>query len=117
MGKKKPIGHYCRSCGRHRANEKFSGRGYALHICKDCQRELKCEARLKGKTGETDASLLELREDLMDMDEDDLESMFGEPPPQHQQKVRAKKASLMMNWMPTSSGWCRRSIAIQGDDR
>ena len=31
------MGHYCRICGRMRANEKFSGRGHRAHICKDCQ--------------------------------------------------------------------------------
>jgi hypothetical protein len=31
-------GHYCWSCGRTRANEKFSGRGHAEHLCKDCAR-------------------------------------------------------------------------------
>ena len=43
--KKKPVkqkrsiqhkGHYCRICGEHKANEKFSGRGHAAHICKAC---------------------------------------------------------------------------------
>ena len=28
--------HYCRICGRYRANEKISGRGHTTHICKDC---------------------------------------------------------------------------------
>ncbi|MBM4764981.1 hypothetical protein [Bacillus sp. B15-48] len=37
MGKKK-RGHYCKACGRTRANEKFSGKGHRLHICKDCKR-------------------------------------------------------------------------------
>jgi hypothetical protein len=32
----KPHGHYCRICRQYRANEKFSGRGHAAHICKDC---------------------------------------------------------------------------------
>jgi hypothetical protein len=32
------MGHYCRICGRTRANEKFSGRGHRDHICKDCRR-------------------------------------------------------------------------------
>ena len=32
------MGHYCRICGRIRANEKFSGRGHRARICKDCQR-------------------------------------------------------------------------------
>ena len=32
-------GHYCRICGRIRPNERFSGRGHATHICKECQRK------------------------------------------------------------------------------
>lgn len=44
MGKRKPVGHYCRICGRSRANEKFGGRGHALHICKDCQLPARIEA-------------------------------------------------------------------------
>lgn len=30
------MGHYCRICGRTRANEKFSGKGHKNRICKDC---------------------------------------------------------------------------------
>ena len=30
------MGHYCRICGRERANEKFSGKGHRVHVCKDC---------------------------------------------------------------------------------
>lgn len=33
------MGHYCRICGRTRANEKFTGKGHKNHICKDCTRE------------------------------------------------------------------------------
>lgn len=39
MGQKKsscPHGHYCKICGEYKANEKFSGKGHAAHICKDC---------------------------------------------------------------------------------
>ena len=36
MAKKKRQGHYCRICGEYKANEKFSGRGHAQHICKAC---------------------------------------------------------------------------------
>jgi ribosome-binding protein aMBF1 (putative translation factor) len=32
------MGHYCRICGRERANEKFSGKGHQIHVCKDCMR-------------------------------------------------------------------------------
>lgn len=30
------MGHYCRSCGRTRANEKFTGKGHKKHICTEC---------------------------------------------------------------------------------
>ena len=36
---KKKRGHYCRICGRQRANEKFSGKGHSRHVCRDCERE------------------------------------------------------------------------------
>lgn len=32
----KPSGHFCRICGERKANEKFSGKGHAAHICKKC---------------------------------------------------------------------------------
>lgn len=34
--KKKHDGHYCKICGEYKANEKFSGKGHAKHICKEC---------------------------------------------------------------------------------
>ena len=36
--RKKRQGHYCRICGQYKANEKFSGRGHATHICKACSK-------------------------------------------------------------------------------
>lgn len=36
MSKKKLPGHYCKICGERKANEKFSGKGHAAHICKEC---------------------------------------------------------------------------------
>lgn len=33
----KHNGHYCKICGEYKANEKFSGKGHAVHICKACQ--------------------------------------------------------------------------------
>ena len=32
----KKSGHYCKVCGEYKANEKFSGKGHAAHICKTC---------------------------------------------------------------------------------
>lgn len=29
-------GHYCWACDRRQPNEKFSGRGHARHLCRDC---------------------------------------------------------------------------------
>jgi hypothetical protein len=29
-------GHYCKICGEHKANENFSGKSHAAHICKAC---------------------------------------------------------------------------------
>lgn len=31
-------GHYWRICGRNRPNEKFSGKGHKIHVCKECSR-------------------------------------------------------------------------------
>jgi len=45
MTKKKKQGHFCWRCRRHRANEKFSGKGHRQHICKDCNKELQQEKR------------------------------------------------------------------------
>jgi len=38
VSRKRQSGHYCWACDRRRANEKFSGRGHARHLCKDCAR-------------------------------------------------------------------------------
>lgn len=41
MAKKKQQGHYCKICGERKANEKFSGKGHAAHICKSCMSDRK----------------------------------------------------------------------------
>lgn len=30
------MSHYCKICGRNRPNEKFSGKGHKIHVCKEC---------------------------------------------------------------------------------
>lgn len=45
MGTKK-RGHYCKICGRYRANEKFSGKGHRQHICKECKRNPKIKEEI-----------------------------------------------------------------------
>jgi hypothetical protein len=37
------MGHYCRICGRIKPNEKFSGKGHRIHICKKCAQRPKEE--------------------------------------------------------------------------
>lgn len=49
MGKKQYRGHYCRVCGRIRANERFSGKGHARHVCRDCELKMRAEARKRRK--------------------------------------------------------------------
>ena len=52
MGKKKTQGHFCKICQTYKANEKFSGKGHHLHICKACNQELqlkKQERKLANK--------------------------------------------------------------------
>lgn len=47
------MGHSCRICGRIRANEKFSGKGHAQHVCKDCAREQRTRLRARRKAART----------------------------------------------------------------
>ena len=37
------MGHYCRICGCVKPNEKFSGKGHRIHICKECAKRPKEE--------------------------------------------------------------------------
>ena len=37
------MGHYCRICGRERPNERFSGKGHKIHVCKRCSAKPKSE--------------------------------------------------------------------------
>lgn len=38
MKRRSKRGHFCWCCGRMRANEQFSGRGHARHVCKECSK-------------------------------------------------------------------------------
>lgn len=39
------MAHYCWKCGQYLANEKFSGKGHARHICKKCMAEERAHRR------------------------------------------------------------------------
>jgi len=49
--KRMQPGHFCWACGRWRANERFSGRGHARHLCRDSSElgadELACRQALR----------------------------------------------------------------------
>jgi len=67
MAKKKPKkqpGHYCRHCGRRRANEKFSGTGHSKHICKSCENEKRTELKRKREIAESKRVATNLFHDL-----------------------------------------------------
>lgn len=50
----KKHGHYCKVCGEYKANEKFSGKGHASHICKSCA-SLPAEKQAEAVCGEMDS--------------------------------------------------------------
>ena len=52
MKKKKTRGHYCRICDRSLLNEKFSGKGHVIHVCKKCARLPKAERQAIEQTDE-----------------------------------------------------------------
>lgn len=64
------MGHYCRICGRNRANEKFSGKGHKNHICKDCSRKPKQQGQNNSKEDDLILGAMTLPED-----EDELEDI------------------------------------------
>lgn len=47
--KKKMRGHYCKICDTIMANERFSGKGHTIHICKKCSK-LSVEERNEQQT-------------------------------------------------------------------
>jgi hypothetical protein len=46
------MGHYCRICRRERPNERFSGRGHRIHVCKRCNAKPKSERQFIEDTDE-----------------------------------------------------------------
>ena len=51
MVKRRKQGHYCWICGEYKANEKFSGKGHAQHICKSCMSNMKKGDEIKDDSG------------------------------------------------------------------
>ncbi|NLL00754.1 MAG: hypothetical protein GX271_08865 [Clostridiales bacterium] len=65
------MGHYCKICGRTRANEKFSGKGHKNQICKDCSRKPKQQGQSNSKEDDLILGAMTLPED-----EDELEDIY-----------------------------------------
>jgi ribosome-binding protein aMBF1 (putative translation factor) len=72
------VGHYCRICGRSRPNERFSGHGHKIHVCKECARLPK-----------------ERREAIEQQD-----AIYGFL---HQSHLSAKNVASLKKWMQSSS--------------
>ena len=67
--KRKQQGHYCWRCGRRRANEKFSGKDHAKHICKECVVEHRAEIKRKRQIAEAQRVATNLFQDIGSGDE------------------------------------------------
>ena len=71
------MSHYCWKCGQYLANEKFSGKGHARHICKKCMVEERAHRRqiLKEKRDRGEIPELKLKpvsQDIIDYVEKEI---------------------------------------------
>lgn len=69
--KSRKKGWYCKICGQFKANEKFSAKGRAEHICKDCNRKMQEEKwtrkqTLKAEKTQTYQQLVPMVESMID---------------------------------------------------
>lgn len=107
---KKPHGHYCRICHRHRANEKFSGRGHASHICKDCHRRGNRPLEVKPEPlqfVDEDSYLFVL------LEEDSYPTELTEPPPPKPKKKLkpSKEKQIRASQKQQAKGFLKRTLA------
>lgn len=88
---KKPHGHYCRICGQYKANEKFSGRGHAAHICKAC-------AKRGNKPPEITAEpvvYIDIETLSIDVDNLDFIASIDDEPPKKKRKRKPSKEKIL----------------------
>ena len=101
--KKKRQGHYCRICGEYKANKKFSGKGHAQHICKDCMSRKKkgdgFDPEIPVMDDEYDEGLLgEIEYDMFNSDIDVMPTI--EPEHKRYDKLnKEEKAALKELWI------------------
>jgi hypothetical protein len=110
---KKPRGHYCRICGQRKANEKFSGRGHAAHICKAC-------AKRGNKPPEISEPIQFVGEDLFAVDGYDCfgDDVFAEPPtiaPKPKKKREPSKEKLLRAAQKKTAKEFLNKILVDGE--
>ncbi len=102
---KKLPGHYCGVCGRRRANEKFSGKGHAAHICKDCAKEQRTEAKIKRKiAGATQVENNFFRDLPTSLPEELIENVFQTEAVRIERIVSTGQSSPPDFWYDQSEG-------------
>ncbi|MCL2305650.1 MAG: cupin domain-containing protein [Planctomycetaceae bacterium] len=102
---RKLPGHYCRVCCRRRANEKFSGKGHARHICKDCAKEQRAEQRKKRKMVASPQTEKNFFDDLpMSLSEELIENVFQAEYVRIERIVSTGQSSSSEFWHDHSEG-------------
>lgn len=99
--KKKKQGHYCRICGEYKANEKFSGKGHAQHICKACMSGKKNGGEIDTDVPVVDEGFDELFDDMeYDIFNPDIDIMpYVEPEHKRYDKLnKEEKTALKELW-------------------
>ena len=94
----KPHGHYCRICQQYKANEKFSGRGHASHVCKECAKRGNKSPDIKPEPPVfIDADVFETEADgfAFDADIDSIVFSADEEQPKPKKKRKPNKVKLV----------------------
>jgi len=89
---KKRDSHYCRICQQYKANEKFSGRGHAKHVCKACAKRGNKPPEIEP---EPTVIIDEEDLDIFDIDLDVILHTPEEEPPKPKKKRKPSKAKLL----------------------
>jgi len=103
---RKRSGHYCRVCGRRRADEKFSGKGHADHICKDCAKEQQAKCKKKRKIAASPQAENNFFDDLptSSLPEELIENVFQAEHVRIERIVSTGQSSLSDFWYDQTEG-------------
>ena len=115
--KKKRQGHYCRICGEYKANEKFSGKGHAQHICKACMSRKKKD--IDSRSEDIEPKIVEYDFDEMEYDmfnpDIDIMPSFLEPTP-YKSLDNYTKDALKALWANCIEGYWEEEHLIPLDN-